>query len=146
MFRFASNGIVPPDPNYPLSLRTTRTSWAGKGRTQKTDKGQASNKEHVDWRRNGSRIILFSLGGMTYSEVRSAYEISKEAQRDLYFGSTFVYNPTQFIDVLKELHKTDLPTNVVSPNSASPPDLEKKDLDKKEPEKEKKAGLFSKKK
>jgi syntaxin-binding protein 1 len=87
MFRFTSNGIVPPDPNYPLSLRTTRASWSGKSRVPKAANGIDKSKEQVEWRRNGPRIILFSLGGLTYSEIRSAYEISKESQRELYIGN-----------------------------------------------------------
>jgi syntaxin-binding protein 1 len=87
MFRFTSNGIVPPDPNYPLSLRTTRASWSGKARVAKTNNGSEKQKEQIDWRRNGSRIIIFSLGGLTYSEVRSAYEVCKESQREVFIGS-----------------------------------------------------------
>jgi syntaxin-binding protein 1 len=89
MFKFTSNGIVPPDPNYPLSLRTTRASWSGRSRAPKSANGADKSKEQIDWRRNGSRIILFSLGGLTYSEIRSAYEISKEAQREVYIGIVF---------------------------------------------------------
>ncbi|KAJ3271878.1 vacuolar sorting protein VPS33/slp1 [Terramyces sp. JEL0728] len=136
MFKFTSNGIVPPDPNYPNSLRTTRASWAGRARVKQNTK--EVSKEVVDWRRNGSRIILFCLGGLTYSEVRSCYELSKESQREIFMGSTFVYNPIQFLDVLKELHKTDTPAlPTQSPALTSP--VEPKE------EKEKKS-LFSKKK
>jgi syntaxin-binding protein 1 len=143
MFRFTSNGIVPPDPNYPLSLRTTRASWSGRGRVQKSS--AEKGKEQLDWRKNGSRIILFSLGGLTYSEIRSMYELSKESQREIFFGnflynqgSTFVYNPIQFLDVLKDLHKIELPQLPVSPSAGPLPEPDKKE--------DKKAGLFSKKK
>ncbi|KAJ3259941.1 vacuolar sorting protein VPS33/slp1 [Boothiomyces macroporosus] len=139
MFKFTSNGIVPPDPNYPNSLRTTRASWAGRARVKTSAKAKDTPKEVADWRRNGSRIILFSLGGLTYSEVRSCYEISKESQREIFMGSTFVYNPIQFLDVLKELHKTDTPALPASSPALTSP------AEPKEEPKEKK-GLFSKKK
>lgn len=86
MFRFTtSTGLVPPDPNYPHSLRTTRASWAGKGRDKKQKAEEKSDQ--VDLRVNGSRIILFSLGGLTYSELRSVYEVSRDSQREIYIGN-----------------------------------------------------------
>ena len=89
MFRFTSStGLVPPDPNYPHSLRTTRASWAGRGRDKK-QKTEEKEEDKVDLRVNGSRIILFSLGGLTYSEVRSVYEVSRDTQREIYIGMEF---------------------------------------------------------
>ncbi|KAJ2997799.1 vacuolar sorting protein VPS33/slp1 [Globomyces sp. JEL0801] len=141
LFKFTNtNGIVPPDPNYPNSLRTTRASWAGQSRVRKS-KDDPAKPELIDWRKNGSRIIVFSLGGLTYSEVRSAYEVSREAQREVYMGGTFLYHPTQFTDILRELHKGDLP---ILP--ASTPSQVNIEIDKKDEGKEKKGGLFSKKK
>eukprot|EP00842_Homolaphlyctis_polyrhiza_P005104 jgi/Hompol1/5595/HPOL_004565-RA len=127
MFRFTSNGLVAPDPNYPHSLRTTRTSWVNRKpgvKTSGTKSGGANSSgttganssgagaghdspEKGDLRRNGPRVILFVLGGLTYSEMRSVYEITRDTQREVYIGSTFVYNPSLFVDVLKSLHKSD---------------------------------------
>lgn len=147
MFRFTSNGLVPPDSNYPHSLRTTRASWTGRARTQK-DKDDEKDKGKLDLRVNGSRIILFQLGGLTYSEVRSVYEASRDSQREIYLGkflivfmlgSTCVYSPTQFIDILKDLHKADVPVLPSSPLSTEPP--------KDEPKSDRKAGgIFGNKK
>lgn len=56
------------------------------------------------------------LGGLSFSEMRVAYEITKEWNRDVYIGNaliliipgtTAIYNPTQLVDILKELHKSD---------------------------------------
>jgi Sec1 family len=92
MFRFTSNGIVAPDPNHPYSLRTTRASWANRRIPKsgaKINKEKNVNEEN-DLRRNGSRVILFSLGGMTYSEMRSAYEITRDDKREIIFGTIFL--------------------------------------------------------
>ncbi|KAI8926874.1 Sec1-like protein [Entophlyctis helioformis] len=113
MFRFTSNGLVAPDPNFPHSLRTTRASWVNrrpaKGQTKsggnESSAGGGGGQEKQDLRRNGSRIIVFSLGGLTHSEMRTAYEVAKDAQRDVIIGSTYVYNSSQFLDILKHLHK-----------------------------------------
>jgi syntaxin-binding protein 1 len=86
MFRMVSNGIVPPDPNHPNSLRTIRATWAGQTRAKTNNKAADNYVEKFDLRRNGNRIILFSLGGLTYSEIRSAYEASKENQREVFIG------------------------------------------------------------
>ena len=144
MFRFTNNGLVAPDPNHPHSLRTTRTSWAGR-RVAKPGAKKANadeNKEETDLRRNGPRIILFSLGGMTFSEMRSAYELTRDEQREVLVGSTFVYSPQQFIDVLKNVHlgeqaHTAIGTSLGTHKPEEPVIEEKK---------EKKGGLFSKKK
>jgi syntaxin-binding protein 1 len=111
LFRFTANGINAPDPNHPYSLRSTRTTWAGRRlpKIGTTDKTPETNL--MELRRNGARVILFSLGGMTYSEMRSAYEITRDDKREIFFGSTYVYNPTQFIEVLKTLHDPEAISN-----------------------------------
>jgi hypothetical protein len=47
--------------------------------------------------------------------MRTAYEITRDDKREIFFGisidfilgSTYMYNPTQFIEVLKTLHDPD---------------------------------------
>ncbi|KAJ3064016.1 vacuolar sorting protein VPS33/slp1 [Podochytrium sp. JEL0797] len=56
-------------------------------------------------RGNGPRVILFVLGGMTYSEMRAANEVMVENQREVLIGSTHVVNPHTFLDTLKGLHR-----------------------------------------
>ena len=84
MFRIKSDGIEPPDPNYPNSLRTTRATWSGQTRSKTATEKQVV--ENRDLRRNGPRIILFCIGGITNSEMRSAYELTKETQREILLG------------------------------------------------------------
>lgn len=33
-------------------------------------------------------IVLFVIGGITYSEIRSAYEVAEATKREIYIGST----------------------------------------------------------
>lgn len=109
IFRFVNNtnNITAPDPNHPNSLRTTRASWGTTRRTARIGNGNDPEKDadENELRRNGSRVILFSVGGLTYSEVRSAYEVTREEQREVFIGSTYVYNPIQFVNLLKNIHK-----------------------------------------
>ena len=89
MFRFTANGLTAPDPNHPHSLRTTRATWSNKSKQSGGNKagGTSSGQEATDLRRNGSRVILFCLGGLTYSEIRSTYEMTKDSQREVFMGN-----------------------------------------------------------
>ncbi|KAI9207262.1 Sec1-like protein [Polychytrium aggregatum] len=112
-----------PNPN---SLRTTRASWANKksgldsakdagGISSASGGGASGASPDYDLRNNGPRIIVFVLGGITFSEIRSTYELVKEYGRDIVLGSTHILNPTQFVNACKELHKPqEVPTGDVS--------------------------------
>jgi syntaxin-binding protein 1 len=40
-----------------------------------------------DYLANGSRIIVFMLGGVTYSEIRSCFELRKDLRREVIIGN-----------------------------------------------------------
>ncbi|KAJ3039950.1 vacuolar sorting protein VPS33/slp1 [Rhizophlyctis rosea] len=123
--RAAANALQPPDPNYPNSLRTTRPSWATKRPVGKKEddaaggSGEKEKKEEAsgDLRKNGPRIILFVLGGVTFSEMRSAYEVMRETGREVIIGGTHILNPTQLLETLKELHKTEAAVTSLLPST-----------------------------
>jgi len=52
---------------------------------------------------NRQRILVFVAGGVTYSEIREAYQLSNSIQKDIYIGSTHVITPRRLIDDLKVL-------------------------------------------
>ncbi|PVG04916.1 Sec1-like protein [Serendipita vermifera] len=52
---------------------------------------------------NRQRIFVFVAGGMTYSEMRSAYELSTALNKDVYIGSTHTITPEEFIGDLETL-------------------------------------------
>ncbi|OAD74659.1 hypothetical protein PHYBLDRAFT_144034 [Phycomyces blakesleeanus NRRL 1555(-)] len=69
---------------------------------------------------SGPPIILFIAGGMTYAEIRSAYELSETFNREVYIGSTHIITPDQFVADLSGLDKTPPPAkNVVPPYTTS---------------------------
>ena len=41
----------------------------------------------------GARTILFMIGGMTYSEMRTAYDVSKQHNREVIVGASFAQKP-----------------------------------------------------
>ncbi|KAJ3289911.1 vacuolar sorting protein VPS33/slp1 [Rhizoclosmatium sp. JEL0117] len=97
----------------PRTKGTWATSRAGgsslnRGASSKESSSLIPGSNRLDanvLRNNGPRIILFMLGGMTFSEMRSANEIMVENQREVLIGSTHVLNPHSFLDTLKNLHK-----------------------------------------
>jgi len=73
------------------SLRSSKPSW----HKAPSRAGAAAAKRE--------RVIVFVAGGMTFSEVREAYDLSSSLGKDIYIGSTHTFTPRQFIDDLKVL-------------------------------------------
>jgi len=79
-----------PSPTPTASLRSAKPSWhraARPGGAQETRQ----------------RVIVFVAGGMTYSEMREAYLLSKQLNKDIIIGSTHPITPRNMIDDLKVL-------------------------------------------
>jgi syntaxin-binding protein 1 len=82
----ASSGHRPQ----PSSLRSAKPTWHQKGRPA-AGAGGGSNShsmgaglERGDG--NRQRVIVFVAGGMTFSEVRSTYQVTERLGKDVYIG------------------------------------------------------------
>ncbi|MFH4982627.1 hypothetical protein AB6A40_009336 [Gnathostoma spinigerum] len=54
--------------------------------------------------RAGPRLIVFVVGGVTYSEMRAAYEVTKDKKPwEIIIGSDQIITPTSFLDNLRGL-------------------------------------------
>ncbi|EJF59045.1 Sec1-like protein [Dichomitus squalens LYAD-421 SS1] len=74
-----------------VSLRSQKPSW------HKATRGAGTQND------NRQRILVFVAGGMTYSEMREAYLLSKSLNKEIIIGSTHALTPRQFVDDLKVL-------------------------------------------
>lgn len=56
--------------------------------------------------KNQPRAIVFILGGMTYSEMRATYEVTRQNKNwEVILGSTHIVTPKEFLNNLREGHR-----------------------------------------
>jgi syntaxin-binding protein 1 len=86
--------LMPVSPRSPppqtTSLRSQKPAWHRAPKTATV----------LD---NRQRVLIFVVGGVTYSEIRETYQLSNSLQKDIYIGSTHTITPRRFIDDLKVL-------------------------------------------
>jgi hypothetical protein len=51
----------------------------------------------------GPRLIVVVVGGLAYSEVRAAYELTSKYDRDVIIGSTELLDPSRYLHLLTAL-------------------------------------------
>ncbi|CAI9716443.1 syntaxin-binding protein 1 isoform X7 [Octopus vulgaris] len=87
-FPFFSGGGPRPSCQQPISVRY--------GHWHK-DKGQASYK-------SGPRLIIFVVGGIAYSEMRSAYEVTQAVKNwEVILGATHILTPEGLLRDLRKI-------------------------------------------
>jgi syntaxin-binding protein 1 len=69
---------------------------------QKSNTREGANDESYQ----GGRIIVFVIGGLSYSELRIARDVMAKESREVVVGSTVFSNPNEFLDDLRRLVKT----------------------------------------
>ena len=53
----------------------------------------------------GGRHIVFMIGGLSYTELKSVEEVSRKESREIIVGSTTFLTPTEYMEDLTELGK-----------------------------------------
>ncbi|OZJ04363.1 hypothetical protein BZG36_03207 [Bifiguratus adelaidae] len=92
------------------TLRVYKTQW------HKKTKGQAVVKPP-----DGPAMLVFVLGGITWSEIRSAFEIAQQYNREVYIGSTHILTPESYLHDLQMLRKPiERPSPIIPPVQSGP--------------------------
>uniref|UniRef100_A0A671TMS7 Syntaxin binding protein 3 n=1 Tax=Sparus aurata TaxID=8175 RepID=A0A671TMS7_SPAAU len=90
-------------------------AWNGSGAVSARQKHKASS---LDDRRTGSRLIIFVLGGICFSEMRSAYEVTQAVKScEVIIGSSHILTPTSLLDDIKALSKRPVETFTIEERS-----------------------------
>ncbi|CAF96103.1 unnamed protein product, partial [Tetraodon nigroviridis] len=77
-------------------------AWNGSGAVSARQKSKITQEE----RRSGSRLIVFVLGGICFSEMRSAYEVNQAVKScEVIIGSSHILTPTSLLNDIKALSK-----------------------------------------
>ncbi|KAF4789613.1 syntaxin binding protein 3 [Turdus rufiventris] len=88
--------------DWPYCSRCPPT-WNGSGAVSARQKPRASCREE---RRSSARLIVFVIGGVTYSEMRSAYQVSETYKScEVVIGSTHILTPRRLLEEVKSLNK-----------------------------------------
>ncbi|XP_054021560.1 syntaxin-binding protein 3 isoform X2 [Dryobates pubescens] len=78
-------------------------TWNGSGAVSARQKPKASYQVE---RKSSARLIIFVIGGITYSEMRSAYEVAQAYKScEVVIGSTHILTPKRLLDDVKSLSK-----------------------------------------
>ncbi|XP_069593415.1 syntaxin-binding protein 3 isoform X1 [Ranitomeya imitator] len=78
-------------------------AWNGSGAVSARQKQNTMTRED---RKSVSKLIIFIIGGMTYSEIRCAYEVTQANKFvQVIIGSTHVITPRKMLDDVKNLTK-----------------------------------------
>ncbi|XP_072276182.1 syntaxin-binding protein 3 [Pyxicephalus adspersus] len=82
-------------------------AWNGSGAVSARQKHNTISR---DEKKTTSRLIIFVIGGITYSEIRCAYEVTN-AQKlyQVIIGSTHIITPRKMLDDIKDLTKPRIP-------------------------------------
>ncbi|XP_056379482.1 syntaxin-binding protein 3 isoform X2 [Hyla sarda] len=82
-------------------------AWNGSGAVSARQKHNTINRED---KKTVSKLIIFVLGGITYSEIRCAYEVSQANKFvQVIIGSTHIITPKKMLDDVKNLTKPHVP-------------------------------------
>jgi len=83
----------PYGPEKPTGNRARKRQATSYRRKQTTEPEKAAS---------GPRVIVYVLGGVTYSELCTCYELSEKRHVEIFVGSTTLLSPQKYIQLLSQ--------------------------------------------
>uniref|UniRef100_A0A7S4K4B5 Uncharacterized protein n=1 Tax=Guillardia theta TaxID=55529 RepID=A0A7S4K4B5_GUITH len=93
----SSKSQAETNSNGPSRNPRNKASWADKSAIRRDEPKEASKSKA------GPRLIVLVVGGLAYSELRAAYEMTTKFNREIIIGSTEMMAPEAFLDSLAVL-------------------------------------------
>ena len=84
--------------NFDNSINTARTCCCGRRRWRASAAAGAAAAPPF----SGPRVVVAVLGGATYSELRAAYEVSRDTHREVIMGGSALLAPGGFLASLAD--------------------------------------------
>eukprot|EP01006_Ploeotia_vitrea_P015195 TRINITY_DN42630_c0_g2_i1.p1 TRINITY_DN42630_c0_g2~~TRINITY_DN42630_c0_g2_i1.p1 ORF type:complete len:493 (-),score=39.22 TRINITY_DN42630_c0_g2_i1:13-1425(-) len=114
------NGELPMDKYAsigPAALKDGETKSVAKSVRRNVQGANAKFGKREGAAYSGGRYITFIAGGVAYSELRVAHDLSVQLNKEIIIGGTHLINPQQFIDDVADLNTPVKPTPNGNPNN-----------------------------
>lgn len=96
-----------PSVTDPADLAAARTpANKPRGRAGWADKGGGKKEAAASTAKAGPRLLVFVAGGVSFSEMRAAYELSARYDREVIIGSTELLTPERYLRSMAMLNET----------------------------------------
>eukprot|EP00922_Rhytidocystis_sp_ex-Travisia-forbesii_P035711 GHVS01052979.1.p1 GENE.GHVS01052979.1~~GHVS01052979.1.p1 ORF type:complete len:135 (+),score=19.56 GHVS01052979.1:80-484(+) len=79
--------------------RAAKWDWSSMNESAAAAESSKTSSQSVG---NACKLIVFVLGGVTFAETRSAYEVARETKTDVFIGGSCVLTPSCLIQLLKD--------------------------------------------
>jgi len=100
-----------PNSEFPITnslLLSPKSSRSSTNLRKKFQPKFFSKTEKEIENKGKGKFILFLIGGASYSEMRSIYEVASNLGKEVILGSTSIITPGEFIGQIKDLKKNEL--------------------------------------
>ena len=108
MFNNFQTEIEPTQGNITVAAGKTLKKQKGKEKEGLADAGKKVKLTEKDLLGTESNIlVVFVTGAISYSEMRTVYELSEKLKMNIFIGSNYIVNQNKFVKMIKSLGNTE---------------------------------------